>query len=114
VTLWDLTNPAQPRQLGQFLTDRPNYVHEVAFAPNGNTVATASDGGDGTVTLWDVTDRVQPRQLGPPLTGHTDLVFSVAFAHDGRTLATAEGETVTLWGLTDRGPAPPARSAPQI
>jgi WD40 repeat protein len=53
----------------------------VAFAPDGHTLATASD--DKTVLLWDLTDLTRPRRLGDPLTGHTDDVYAVAFARTG-------------------------------
>ena len=71
----------------------------MAFAPDGHTLATASD--DKTVLLWDLTDLTRPRRLGDPLTGHTDGVYAVAFARDGHTLATASGDqTVLLWDLS--------------
>ena len=96
--LWDLTDPAQPRRLGQPLTGHTSTVYSVAFAPDGTTLATAST--DGTI-LWDLTDPAQPRRLGQPLTGHTSAVYSVAFAPDGTTLATGgDDETVILWDLT--------------
>jgi energy-coupling factor transporter ATP-binding protein EcfA2 len=100
VTLWSLTDPGPPRQLGPPLTGQSRAV----FAPTGNTLATASQ--DGTVTLWDLTNPVQPRQLGQFLTGQTNHVYEVAFAPTGNILATAgrnaEGDgTVTLWGLTN-------------
>jgi WD40 repeat protein len=70
----------------------------VAFASDGQTVATGSD--DRTVRLWDLSDRDHPRSLGAPLSGHTDEVNGVAFAPDGRTLATASADrTVRLWDL---------------
>ena len=52
----------------------------MAFAPDGHTLATASD--DKTVLLWDLTDLTRPRRLGDPLIGQTDAVIGVAF--DGR------------------------------
>jgi WD40 repeat protein len=53
VTLWDLTDPAGPFQLGRPLTDHGGSVHSVAFAPNGRTLAA---GGANTVILWDLTE----------------------------------------------------------
>ena len=72
VLLWDVTDPARPRRLGDPLTGHTDAVYAVAFAPDGHTLATASD--DQTVLLWDVTDPARPRRLGDPLTGHTDAV----------------------------------------
>jgi WD40 repeat protein len=101
VILWDVTNRAQPRQLGMPLTGHTASVSSVAFAPDGRTLATADR--DGTVILWDLTDPGRPHQLGKPLTGHTKPVFEVAFAPNGHTLATAgEDATVILWDVTNR------------
>ena len=83
------------------LTGHTSLVSSVAFAPDGQTLASASD--EGMVVLWDLADRDRPRRLGLPLTGHTGTVSSVAFAPDGQTLASASFDgTVVLWDLADR------------
>ena len=74
--LWDVTDPTRPRRLGDPLTGHTNGVTAVAFAPDGHTLATASD--DQTVLLWDLTDLTRPRRLGDPLTGQTEAVSAVA------------------------------------
>ena len=33
--LWDLTDPTQPRRIGDPLTGHTDAVHSVAFAPDG-------------------------------------------------------------------------------
>ena len=55
----------------------PDWVHSVAFAPNGRTLAAATH---NTVLLWDVTDPARPHRLGDPLTDHTDFVYAVSLA----------------------------------
>jgi WD40 repeat protein len=76
-------------------------VNEVAFSPDGNTLATASD--DRTAALWDLTVPSRPRRLGRPLTGHTDKVASLAFSPDGRLLATGSTDrTAIVWDVADR------------
>ncbi len=78
------------------LTGHDGGVLSVAFAPGGNTLASA--GADGTVRLWNTTDPAAPTPLGSPLTGHTNLVESIAFAPDGDVLASASWDgTVRLW-----------------
>ena len=69
-------------------------VETVAFSPNGQTLASASD--DGAVRLWDVRGH---RALGAPLRGRKGAVLGVAFSPDGRTLASGGDDgTVRLWG----------------
>ncbi|PSN19148.1 hypothetical protein C7271_08800 [filamentous cyanobacterium CCP5] len=69
-------------------------VLSVAFAPDGNTIASASD--DGSVKLWDRSGRELQT-----LEGHSGRVRSVAFALDGNTIASTSSDgSVKLW---DRG-----------
>ncbi|MFF2519858.1 trypsin-like peptidase domain-containing protein, partial [Streptomyces sp. NPDC058086] len=75
------------------LTGHTHSVDQVAFSPDGHTLATGS--GD-TVRLWDVATG----KTRATLTGHTDTVNSVAFSHDGHTLATGSNDdTVRLWNV---------------
>jgi uncharacterized protein YjiK len=106
VILWDVSDRAHPKRLGQPLTGHSGPVFAAAFGQNGRTLATGSY--DTTVMLWDLTDRAHPTRLGQPLTGHDDAVAALAFSPDGRSLATgSDDKTVILWDLTDR--AHPAR-----
>jgi WD40 repeat protein len=66
-------------------------VSQVAFSPDGKTLAGAS--WDQTCTLWSVATGQKVRTLQTPL-----LLDSVAFSPDGRRLATGDGDgTVRLW-----------------
>jgi WD40 repeat protein len=98
IRLWDVTDPAHPRQLGQPLHGSGAAVDSVAFSLDGHTLASGNN--DGTIWLWDVTDPAHPRQLGQPLTGSPTEVNSVTFSPDGHTLASSSIDgTTRLWNL---------------
>ena len=67
-------------------------MYGVAFSPDGNLLASASDAG--TLRLWDSATR----QPSTSLEGHNGPVLGVAFSPDGRRLATGSVDpTVRLW-----------------
>jgi WD40 repeat protein len=98
VRLWDVTDPAHPRPLGQpFTSTRGSFVEAVAFSSDGHTLA--SGNFDGTVRLWNVTDPAHPRPLVQPLiTSSGKPVLSVAFSPEGLALASGNG-FAQLWSL---------------
>ncbi len=72
-------------------------IQAIAFAPDGNLVATGA--ADGTVRLWDLATRKEVRALR----GHAS-VGAVAFSPDGRRLASGGAgrhATVRLWQVSD-------------
>ncbi|MFE3252867.1 NACHT and WD repeat domain-containing protein [Streptomyces sp. NPDC059209] len=92
--------------LSTALTGFPDPVYEVAFSPNGRTLAAV--GGNGAVRLWDTSDPRRPEPLGDPLPGHDKGITGLAFSPQGdKLVATGSGERGWLWDVTD--PARPAR-----
>ena len=69
-------------------------ISNVAFSPDGNTLASGS-WDDNMVRLWDV----RTGQYKASFMGTTDYVEGIAFSPDGNTLATGDDLTVQLWDV---------------
>ena len=81
--IYDVSNPASPRQLSTFST--PNKTggeaetHTISFARYGNTFYMVTIGGRG-IDIWDVTNVMAPRhvkQLAIPGTNYGDYTEAV-------------------------------------
>jgi WD40 repeat protein len=90
VFVWDL--PA--RRLRGRVEGHRNQVNDVAFAPSGALLATASH--DGTVRFWDV-ESLRERAA---FNWETGKVRAVAFSPDGMTAAAVgERRKVVVWDV---------------
>lgn len=92
VGLWEV---ASGREVGHIPIDQ-GRLHQVAFAPDGRSLAVGC--GAGTVTVYEVATCKERRRL----IGHTSGVRGVAFAPDGTALASGSADsTVLLWALAE-------------
>jgi WD40 repeat protein len=91
VVIWDMTSGVAKHTL----YGHHGAIHAVAFSPDGESLASASQ--DGTVRIWNVTDGKSLRVIQ----GHSQQVIGAAFSPKGGVLATASADsTIKLWNLS--------------
>lgn len=96
VKLWDISDHDHPTLLGPPLSGYTSRVTDLAFSPDGRTLATSGDG----VRLWDVTDPAHPTAIGRPLAISSEELTSLAYLPNSQTLVTGgQDNTVRLWPL---------------
>ena len=97
-----LLGVATNRQIGEITIGDDDVVLEMAFSPDGRTLAvanaaTGSGGGGGTFTLWDI---ARAERLGPPMAWPDGRFFALAFHPDGKSAATgSEDGRLVSWDV---------------
>lgn len=89
----DVIGELVDRQDEGILIGHTEGLWQVAYSPDGSTLATA--GGDGKVRFWDARTR---RLSGPSLRVQEFGGANLAYSPDGKTLVTANG-TVQFWDV---------------
>ena len=101
--LWNITDPAHPRQQAVLLGDTLQ-INAIAISPDGRSLVT---GGSQTaeIKLWNITDpaHVPPSTL---VAKDTAPVAALTFAHGGQSVLASDWNTqVTQWRVADNAPA---------
>jgi WD40 repeat protein len=83
-SIWDIADPAKPRQLSKLPLDD---VSDMAFSADGTTLVTSTRTGDGRLVFWSLDRPTAPRRIAA-LEDQTGLIDGIAWSSDGRLLAT--------------------------
>lgn len=100
VQLWDVHDPARPVPMGQPIATATRFTWEMAFSPDGRTLAIGDD--DFRIALWNIDNPRAPVRLEPSLAGPHNLIRSAQFSPAGDLLVvvSADGD-IHAWDVTD-------------
>jgi hypothetical protein len=115
ILVFDVAAPDAGPKRSFVATAMEDAVNDLAFAPDGRTLAVAA--GDGRATLWDTANLPQATPLEPPALNvdpQSQDVSAVAFFADGKHVAAAASSL--FWGGAVKVVAlrPPAQRASAV
>ena len=91
-TVWDITDPARPRQLSAFQGGVPTVL-----SPDGQILASVSFGGQPV--LWSLADPRRPARIAVMPSGDGTRLWGEAFSPNGGILAVAYSDRIYLWDV---------------
>jgi hypothetical protein len=91
-TVWDIADPARPRQLSAFQGGEPTVL-----SPDGRVLATVSFGGQPV--LWSPTDPGRPARIAVVPSDDGNALWGEAFSPNGGILAVAYTDRIYLWDV---------------
>ena len=99
--LWDMSNPARPRPLGQRITS--GSIQSLTFSPDSRTLVSSEYGVPftSTVQLWNVSNAAHPRLLNSPVAGNDDELNQAAFSRGGILATGSKDGGIQLWDAAD-------------
>jgi WD40 repeat protein len=104
--IWDVATGAPLVTLRDWIPGHPNrpvFVVDIAFSPDGRTVATTTSSKGGRIRLWDAATGALLSTMqdasGVPVAGN----WRVDFSPDGALLAAPSNGTLYVWNTTTGG-----------
>ncbi|MDM8527440.1 AAA-like domain-containing protein [Anaerolineales bacterium HSG24] len=95
IVLWNIETQQPLSQFGH-----PLQINSLAFSPDGQRLASASE--DGSIILWNIADPANPQSVGSPFVDDNSPVRAVTFSPDGQILASGgENGYTALWDITE-------------
>jgi biotin carboxyl carrier protein len=98
--IWDLGNPTSGKPLREMKGRHQQRIVFAAFAPNGQTAATADD---REIIVWDVGTGDMKYRIANP---HNGPVTSLQFTPQSTLVTAGRDRTIRVWKLGDKGAAP--------
>jgi WD40 repeat protein len=107
ITLWDVSTPASPKQLGTILKGYPGDVYDVVFGLSQDLLVfdlrSLDTSSDESILFWNISDPVHPAQVGTLEQEQTGGATNIAVSPPGDILASwgSLGKSIYLWDISD-------------